>query len=83
MLVAGTDIPGMRDVGRTYASTPDRLKRAIEQLGPTYVKLGQVLSTRPDILPPAYIAALQELQDDVDPLPWEAIEKQLNLQIGH
>ena len=38
MLVAGTDIPGMRNVGRTFASTPDRMKRAIEQLGPTYVK---------------------------------------------
>jgi len=83
MLVAGTDIPGMRNVGRTFASTPDRMKRAIEQLGPTYVKLGQVLSTRPDILPPAYIAALQELQDDVDPLPWKSIEKQLDKELGH
>ena len=82
MLVAGLDLPGTDPAGRTYASTPARLKRAIEQLGPTYVKLGQVLSTRPDLLPPAYIEALQELQDDVDPLPWEAVQAKLESQLG-
>ncbi len=82
MLVAGLDLPGTRNLGRTFASTPDRLKRAIEELGPTYVKLGQVLSTRPDLLPPAYIEALQELQDDVDPLPWESVQKKLNQNLG-
>jgi ubiquinone biosynthesis protein len=82
MLVAGIDLPGTRNLGRTFASTPDRLKRAIEQLGPTYVKLGQVLSTRPDLLPEAYIVALQELQDDVDPLPWEAVKKKLDKDLG-
>ena len=82
MVVAGLDLPATRNLGRTFASTPERLKRAIEQLGPTYVKLGQVLSTRPDLLPPAYIEALQELQDDVDPLPWSAIKKRLDKDLG-
>ena len=82
MVVAGLDLPGTRNLARTFASTPDRLKRAIEQLGPTFVKLGQVLSTRPDLLPPAYIEALQELQDDVDPLPWSAVKKKLDKELG-
>ncbi|HCH62901.1 MAG TPA: ABC transporter, partial [Deltaproteobacteria bacterium] len=82
MVVAGIDLPGTRDLGRTFASTPARLKRAIEELGPTFVKLGQVLSTRPDLLPSAYIDALQELQDDVDPLPWEAVKKKLDKDLG-
>lgn len=82
MLVAGLDLPGTRNLARTFATTPDRLKRAIEQLGPTYVKLGQVLSTRPDLLPEPYIEALQELQDDVDPLPWEAVRQKLDKALG-
>ncbi len=82
MLVAGIDLPGTRNLGRTFESTPKRLKRAIEELGPTYVKLGQVLSTRPDLLPPTYIDALQELQDDVDPLPWEAVKSKLDTDLG-
>ncbi len=51
------------------ASIPFRLRKAFEELGPTYVKLGQLLSTRPDLLPPAYIKEFERLQDDVAPLP--------------
>ena len=47
-------------------------KRLVE-LGPAYVKLGQVLSTRPDLLPETYIRELEKLQDDVDPLPFEQV----------
>lgn len=50
-------------------SIPIRLRQAFEELGPTYVKLGQLLSTRPDLLPPAYIKEFEKLQDDVAPLP--------------
>jgi predicted unusual protein kinase regulating ubiquinone biosynthesis (AarF/ABC1/UbiB family)/nucleotide-binding universal stress UspA family protein len=45
-----------------------RLRAALEELGPTFAKLGQVLSTRPDLLPPAYIEELSGLQDHVAPL---------------
>jgi ubiquinone biosynthesis protein len=46
---------------------------ALEELGPTFVKLGQVLSTRPDLLPPRYITELSKLQDTVPPVPWISI----------
>jgi predicted unusual protein kinase regulating ubiquinone biosynthesis (AarF/ABC1/UbiB family) len=49
-------------------------KRLVE-LGPAYVKLGQVLSTRPDLLPPAYIRELAELQNDVGAIPFEDVER--------
>ena len=45
------------------------------ELGPAYVKLGQVLSTRPDFLPAPYIEELESLQDDVGPIPFEQVEQ--------
>lgn len=47
-------------------------KRLVE-LGPAYIKLGQVLSTRPDLLPAIYVEELEQLQDDVDPLPFDVV----------
>ncbi|MGE5390043.1 MAG: ABC1 kinase family protein, partial [Deltaproteobacteria bacterium] len=47
-----------------------RLRQALEELGPTYVKLGQLMSTRPDLLPSVYITELEKLQDDVAPIPY-------------
>ncbi len=55
---------------------------ALEELGPTFVKLGQILSTRPDLLPPPYIAELSKLQDTVPPAPWEAIRQVLAEEYG-
>ncbi|WP_224334594.1 ABC1 kinase family protein [Haloprofundus halobius] len=51
-------------------------------LGPTFIKLGQLLSTRPDILPPAYIDVLSSLQDDVPPAPWEESRVVLEDELG-
>ncbi|SFR30589.1 MULTISPECIES: ABC1 kinase family protein [Halorubrum] len=51
-------------------------------LGPTFIKLGQILSTRPDILPPAYIDVLEGLQDDVPPAPWEESKAVLEDEFG-
>jgi len=51
-------------------------------LGPTFIKLGQILSTRPDILPPAYIDVLEGLQDDVPPAPWEESRVVLEEEFG-
>jgi ubiquinone biosynthesis protein len=71
--------------GRPVASprgVPQRLRLALEELGPTFVKLGQVLSTRPDILPPAYVAELSKLQDTVPPAEWESIRAQIEAELG-
>lgn len=81
-LVAGLNIPGVKVRGRTLHSTPERVVDAIEELGPTFVKFGQVMSTRPDILPPAYLDALQSLQDDVAPFPPEDVRRQLQSSLG-
>ena len=67
---------------RPSLGPPQRLRIALEELGPTFVKLGQVLSTRPDLLPPAYIAELARLQDTVPPSPWEPVRAQLEAELG-
>jgi ubiquinone biosynthesis protein len=56
-------------------SDPERLVKAFEELGPTFIKLGQLLSTRPDLLPPDYLKAFSRLQDDVPRLTFEQVER--------
>jgi ubiquinone biosynthesis protein len=56
-------------------SSPERLRLALEALGPTFVKLGQMLSTRPDILPQSYIRELEKLQNRVAPITTEAAKQ--------
>jgi predicted unusual protein kinase regulating ubiquinone biosynthesis (AarF/ABC1/UbiB family) len=51
-------------------------------LGPTFIKLGQLLSTRPDILPPEYIEVFSQLQDDVPAAPWEEARQVLEAELG-
>jgi len=51
-------------------------------LGPTFIKLGQLLSTRPDVLPPEYIEEFERLQDDVPPAPWAGAEQVLEADLG-
>jgi len=48
---------------------PEAFVDDLEALGPTFIKLGQALSTRPDMLPPEYLVALERIQDDVSPMP--------------
>lgn len=54
---------------------PENLRRAFEELGPTFIKIGQILSTRPDLLSPEYIVELSKLQDSVLPEKIETIQK--------
>ena len=52
---------------------PARLRRALEQLGGAFVKLGQVLSVRSDLVPQEYVAELEKLQDEIEPMPFETV----------
>jgi ubiquinone biosynthesis protein len=60
---------------------PNTLKQILIDLGPTFVKLGQLLSTRPDLLAPDYIRALETLQSDVPALPWAVVAPILEAEL--
>ncbi|TFV85162.1 AarF/ABC1/UbiB kinase family protein [Microbacterium sp. dk485] len=66
---------------RSY-TVPQRVRVALEELGPTFVKLGQLLSTRPDLLPPAYIIELSKLQDAAPPVPAADIRDAIQRELG-
>ena len=74
--------------GRRRASSEMRVARAnrlldsLLTLGPTFIKLGQLLSTRPDVLPPEYVEVLSELQDRVPPADWENARTVLEDELG-
>jgi ubiquinone biosynthesis protein len=61
---------------------PEKLADDLEAMGPTYVKLGQVLAGRPDLLPAAYLKALSRLQDRVKPFPYEEVEQIVMTELG-
>ena len=63
-------------------SRPQRLRLALEELGPTFIKLGQLLSTRPDLLGPNYICELEKLQDRVPPFAGEDARRLVEAAIG-
>ncbi len=62
--------------------TPQRIRRVLEELGPTFIKLGQILATRVDLFPPQYIAEFEKLQDQVPPMPFEELLPQLEEDLG-
>lgn len=66
----------------TGLDTPHRVRRVLEDLGPTFIKMGQILATRMDLFPPAYIAEFEKLLDKVPSLPFEALLEQLREDIG-
>ncbi len=59
-----------------------RLREMLDELGPTFVKFGQLLSTRPDVIPPDIVAELRKLQDDVTPIAFERVEEVIRADLG-
>jgi ubiquinone biosynthesis protein len=68
--------------GPHHATAPERLRLALEELGPTFIKLGQVLSTRADLLGPEFRIELAKLQDDAPHLPSEVIREFVRTELG-
>ncbi len=61
---------------------PVRFRKALESLGPTFIKLGQLLSTRADLLPEDWIKELMKLRDELPPEPWEKVEPVIVQELG-
>lgn len=82
---AGTDDTMLEDEivsGDIKKGDPEQLAHDLEELGPTFIKLGQLLSTRPDFLPQPYLDALTRLQDNVKPFPYEDVETIVQDELG-
>lgn len=73
---------GDGDVALKDVPAPERFRRLLESLGPTWIKLGQILASRPDRVPRAWIDALQSLQDQVQPVPFELIREAIEAGLG-
>jgi ubiquinone biosynthesis protein len=67
---------------RASAESPAHLRAALEELGPTFIKLGQLLSTRSDLLPPSFITELAKLQDAAPPVPVDEIRAVIRTELG-
>ena len=80
----GYAIDGRKAGDPTVAGTARgrHLREMLDELGPTFVKFGQLLSTRPDIVPPDIIAELRSLQDDVRPFPYADVERTIREELG-
>ena len=81
--VAGLD-PALDEESAPVAADPAAAELAddLERMGPTFIKLGQLLSTRPDILPPPYLHALARLQDRVEPFSFGEVERIVAAELG-
>ncbi len=63
-------------------SRPERVRMTLQELGPTFVKLGQILSTRPDLIPLEYVQELSKLQDDVPSFPYDDVREIVKSETG-
>jgi ubiquinone biosynthesis protein len=79
----GYAIDGRRDTsGETGTARGRHLREMLDELGPTFVKFGQLLSTRPDVVPPDIIVELRGLQDDVRPFAFADVERTIREELG-
>lgn len=74
--------PGGTSTKKPQVSVAERLRLVLEELGPSFIKLGQLASTRPDLLPSDLIAELRKLQDGAPVLPFESIRGQVEVSLG-
>ena len=74
-------LPDELNSAATGASA-DELAKDLERLGPTFIKLGQLLSTRADLLPGPYLDGLGRLQDQIEPFPYEEVERIVSGELG-
>ncbi|HEY5540113.1 MAG TPA: AarF/ABC1/UbiB kinase family protein [Coriobacteriia bacterium] len=74
---------GNRSTSENGPLTPEqRLRRTMERLGPTFAKVGQMLSVRPDLIPASYAEELAKLQDEMEPFPFEQAKAEIEAQFG-
>jgi predicted unusual protein kinase regulating ubiquinone biosynthesis (AarF/ABC1/UbiB family) len=66
----------------TERADPEQFARDLEALGPTFIKVGQTLSTRPDLVEEPYRHALERMQDDVEPIPFETVREIVEQELG-
>jgi ubiquinone biosynthesis protein len=82
-LEVGLQMISKKRAERTERLTrPERLRLALEELGPTYIKLGQILSTRPDLIPVEFIDELAKLQDEVPPFDFSEVVQMVESEFG-
>lgn len=79
---AEPNAPDLSALQEDHRGRAVRARRVFEDLGPTFIKMGQILSTRPDILPPVYIQELQKLQDRAPTIPFEEVRAQVEGSLG-
>ena len=77
----GASLDGEETVQGDLAAKARAFRERLVELGPAYIKLGQVLSTRPDLLPKPYIDELEHLQDEVPPMPFEQVERTIEEEL--
>ena len=73
----------LRKHGITRGITPEKLRLILEDLGPTYIKLGQIMSLHSDVLPKKYCEELMRLHSDVAPMPFEEVEQVIEKSYGY
>ena len=73
---------GVEPTDDATAAKAVAFRERLVELGPAYIKLGQVLSTRPDMIPPAYVEELEHLQDSVPPMSLEEVQKCIEEELG-
>src|ERR1700688_2657178 len=76
------DDPATASMEPDVKARAEAFAKALKAMGPTYIKFGQILSTRPDVVPPEYIAALESLQDSVEPFSFADIERIVEEELG-